>query len=851
MSSTATSRSAPTAEELHADVVAAAARIGPSVSRTDCTRLPWLDAPGREVWAKLECHQRTGSFKVRGALNALLDGSDRPVVTASAGNHALAISAAAAQAGRDCTIFVPGNASPLKVERLTAGGTRVKQAGRDLHAAARLAAAEADRTGARYVSAYGDRDVIAGQGTCAIETLEQVGAVDAVLVPLGGGGLITGVGAYLAGAAPRTRVIGVHPAIYGRRLTPQRVASALMDPIVPSLADGLSVQVTDRESGFTALAESLIDDVLECDERTIQLAICALLERESILAEGAGAIGVGALLSDPRGERISGRVVVVVSGGNVTAAHVSEAMAVAVDDPQLRTVLGLRGVRLSSELDRDDATPPAVSAAVDRDDGATRGDDSAAAVRDRVWRAVGANAVADLDELAVELDHHAGLAARLGLDADPVLQDAVRAQLATCDDLARALRDTPHGDPRLARRARALLHAGANARLLLEWCSPSSDESRAVQFFDLATRSTAVPYSRYGFPGLQELEHRLVEALGLDPARVAICATSSGMAAFQVVEAFLTREVLAPGDAVLYAPYIYFEASEHFCALPHLRHVHAESYDAAALARQAEDADARVVFADPVANIRDMPALDLRALGEHARGGRWSRRWLVIDGTMVSGGLDPFAWFDPVAGPRVIYYESASKYLQLGTDMQMAGVVAAGPQVVARLHRHRRNTGATLYEQAALRFPRFQRAEYSARNGLLCRNAELFAASLEREFAAPRPFAIGYPRAWRELGWGHGGGVVSVVFAEQGLNNRLRLEGLIEIVLDECRRTGVRLTKGVSFGFSTARLSASAALAQETDPFLRISLGEEDRGDVIALARATAAAIRRFRPARS
>ena len=829
---------------LHGDVLAAARRIDGRVARTDLVRLPWLDAPGREVWAKLECHQHTGSFKVRGALNALLAREARPVVTASAGNHALGVSAAAATVGVPCTVFVPSTASPLKVERLAGMGTAIKQVGRDLHDAAEHAIDEALATGARYLSAYGDGDVVAGQGTVGAEVVDQLGVLDldAIVVPLGGGGLVGGIGAYLADASPRTRIVAAHPSIYNRRFARGELAEALERPVVRSVADGLGVQVTARERDYVPVAESVVDRVLDVDERSIRAAITALLQRESVLAEGAGAIGVAALLDDPDGLAVSGRVVVVVSGGNITAAHLSEALAVSVDDPALRTLLGLRGTRLSSELPRSAAPraalAPAPVAAAD-----TR---SAAAVRDTIWRGVVERAREDVALLADDLEIHSAYAAGLGLASDEALHATACEMLEGARRTSELCDAVCEGDVRLPGRARTMLHQLATARQMLDWCSPSSDESVAVQFFDRAMRSGAVPYSRYGFPALQELELMLVDVLGYDPTRVGACVTSSGMAAFAVVEALLTRDVLEPGDTIAYAPYIYFEAAEHILGLRHVEHVFAPGYGAAELVETVERSNARVLFADPVANTGDMPALDLRALGRLARGGDWPSRWVVIDSTLVSGGFDPFTWFDRDRGPRVIAYESASKYLQLGSDMQMAGVVAADAELLPRLYRHRRNVGAVLYEGPTFRFPRYTRTDYVARMRLVSTNARLFADALAAALPAGVPLAINYPRDWQRLGWDYGGALVSVVFDDNGLNNRTLLEGLIERVLEEARQRGARLTKGVSFGFSTARLSASAAMAEDSDPFLRFSLGEDDREDVLALVAATAASVSRF-----
>jgi cystathionine beta-lyase/cystathionine gamma-synthase len=213
---------------------------------------------------------------------------------------------------------------------------------------------------------------------------------------------------------------------------------------------------------------------------------------------------------------------------------------------------------------------------------------------------------------------------------------------------------------------------------------------------------------------------------------------------------------------------------------------------------------------------------------------------------MVSGGIDPFEWFAGEDQPNILYYESASKYLQLGTDFQMAGIVAAVRSFVPRLHRHRRNSGSVLYESAVERFPRYGREAYLERMSLLTRNAELLVVTLEDSFASDPPFEMGFAREWRSLGWRHAGGVVSLRFLDRGLNNRDGLEALIELLLRRCRSENLPLVKGVSFGFATTRVSAAAAMAESTDPFLRFAVGEESEDEMSRLAAAIAGELEVF-----
>ncbi len=340
-------------EWLASRVREAGKRINGHVTRTDLIRVPWLDGPGREVWAKLECHQRTGSFKARGAFNALL-ALDRPeegVVTASAGNHGLAVATAAAALDIPCSVFVPVGVSELKLQRLAFTGARIEPVGRDLFDAMLVARREEQSRGGAYVSAYADWNVIAGQGTIALELVEQASvSFDRILVPLGGGGLISGVGSMMRQVAPATEIVGVHPQAFDRQMAPGVLSRELKRPVLPTIADGLAVQVGEEEDHALPLVDAVIDLTTEVSEEAIQTAIYAMLHNEGLLVEGAGAVGAAALLDDPEALSLRGRVLMLLTGGNIATPQLSQAMAVGTGDHRLRRLLGIRGSRISLEL---------------------------------------------------------------------------------------------------------------------------------------------------------------------------------------------------------------------------------------------------------------------------------------------------------------------------------------------------------------------------------------------------------------------------------------------------------------------------------------------------------------------
>ncbi|HEX9618501.1 MAG TPA: threonine ammonia-lyase [Polyangiaceae bacterium] len=306
---------------------AAAARIGGRVHRTPCyesLRLGrLLDA---RVWLKCEHLQETGSFKERGACNKLLDldAGERAlgVVAASAGNHALGLSFHGRSLGVPVTVVMPRFASILKVRRCRDLGARVILHGDNFDEARERALALAREQRACFVHGFDDLSVMAGQGTVALEMLEQAPDLDAVLVPVGGGGLISGVGVAMRALAPALRVIGVEPehaATLSAALRSTDGASVEID-LEPTLADGLSVRRAGTEC--LAIARSVVDKVLLVDEPMIADGIVQLLELEKSVVEGAGAIGIAALKKFP--DELRGlRVGVILSGGNIDVSVLS------------------------------------------------------------------------------------------------------------------------------------------------------------------------------------------------------------------------------------------------------------------------------------------------------------------------------------------------------------------------------------------------------------------------------------------------------------------------------------------------------------------------------------------------
>lgn len=311
-----------------AAVHAARERIATWIWRTPLVASAWLsEIAGRPVLLKAETRQETGSFKARGALNFLLqlppEARERGVITASAGNHGLALAWAASRLGIPATIVLPLDAVEVKVERTRAWRPRLVREGHGYDEAHAFAEEMAAETGALYAPAFNHAAVIAGQGTVALEILDERPDVSCIVVPVGGGGLVSGVALAVSEHRPRPFVLGVqsdrtaalHDALRAGRLVPVETP--------PTLADGLA-----GETCQTALdlCRALGVPVELVPEEALLPAIGETLVREHLAIEGSAAVAVAAVMEGllPPGDR---PVVLILSGGNVDPAVLTEAVA--------------------------------------------------------------------------------------------------------------------------------------------------------------------------------------------------------------------------------------------------------------------------------------------------------------------------------------------------------------------------------------------------------------------------------------------------------------------------------------------------------------------------------------------
>jgi threonine dehydratase len=311
-----------------ADVERALAAIRPHLPPTPLRRSFALREHG-DAYLKLECWQPTGSFKVRGATNTVAslstDERRRGIVAASAGNHALGVAfAVQALGGRvEATLFVPESAPRAKVDKLRAFPVTVRVSGATYDDAHALAMDHARKTGATYVHAFDDVRTAAGQGTAALEILEDLPAVGAILVPVGGGGLIAGIATAVKARTPGIRIVAVQPEASPALPESIRQGRPLLEyPAGPTLADGLAGGIGE----IVFAHRDLIDDVVLVSEPEIEDAVVALASDDQVIAEASGAVGVAALRSGKW--RSDGRpVAAVVTGANIDARVLGRLLA--------------------------------------------------------------------------------------------------------------------------------------------------------------------------------------------------------------------------------------------------------------------------------------------------------------------------------------------------------------------------------------------------------------------------------------------------------------------------------------------------------------------------------------------
>ena len=306
---------------IHQDIVKSAGRIRPYIRKTPLiSSTAFSKLIDGKVWFKLESLQVTGSFKARGAMNKLLalsaDERERGVVSASTGNHGAAVACGAQKLGIQCTIYVPKDASPVKLENMSLYEADIEYVGNDCIECETKARDVSGKTGKTYVSPYNDPFVVAGQGTIGVEIESQCDGLDAIIISVGGGGLIAGIGNYLKSVWPDIQVFGCSPENSAVMIHSMAAGKVLNLESKPTLSDGTAGGVEKDSITFPICCE-VIDETILVTEKEIREAIILYMQHEHQLLEGAAGTAVAAMIQMKQ-ELQGKRVGVVICGGNIS-----------------------------------------------------------------------------------------------------------------------------------------------------------------------------------------------------------------------------------------------------------------------------------------------------------------------------------------------------------------------------------------------------------------------------------------------------------------------------------------------------------------------------------------------------
>ena len=303
------------------EVIAAERRIRPYIRKTILEYSPYYSKlAAADVRFKLENVQHTGSFKLRGAMNKMLSLSraqrTRGVVTASTGNHGAAMAYGLGKLNATGIVFVPQNASTGKVQAIEQLGAEVRYFGDDTADTEAHARNFAKKHGLAYIPPYNDLQIIGGQGTIALELSKELNKIDAVFVALGGGGLISGIAAYLKSIHPEVEIIGCSPQNSQVMIRSVDAGKILDLPSMPTLSDGTAGGIEPGAVTFD-LCRELIDDYETVTEDEIKQSLVKFLETQHMLIEGSAAVAVAAMVK--RRDRLAGKnVVVIICGANIS-----------------------------------------------------------------------------------------------------------------------------------------------------------------------------------------------------------------------------------------------------------------------------------------------------------------------------------------------------------------------------------------------------------------------------------------------------------------------------------------------------------------------------------------------------
>lgn len=812
------------------------------VLRTPVRRLKWLEEiVNVPVWAKLEQYQHTGSFKFRGAMFALRNHpKEMPVIAASAGNHGLAVAYVCQKLGIKANICLPANASRLKRQRILNLEAGLIEYGSSLDEAIVHAQKLALANNWRFISPYNDVDLISASGSIAQEFIEDIPDLKYLIIPIGGGGLISGMAIGARELNNSVKIIGCEPENYPSMSRSLLNMNETRVPNIPTYADGLAVNL-EKDSITLKIVNDLVEEVMTLNEEDLAFGTFALLNKESLLVEPAGCAGIACLIKFFEKKGFDGPVGIPLCGGNIQKNTLNRILEQNFNNPDYISILDLKGQKL--------VNTPIIKSFSKTNKIHYLSTNIPNHLED--FKKQLEIIKIEIDVLYNDIDSHAQFCSIKNLPLDSNVINSINIYLTDIrNQVEELLLRFNEGNKEkeninlIEIKIRWALQGISHARTAIEWRAAAYDQSNASQFFALSSQDNpGVNYDRYFSPEVKRIEDQLCDIFSISRDIHGITLTSSGMAAYSLVEAFLIRYVFTPTSTALVTPYIYFEAKEQLESLKMFKLITAENFSAETLLNHLDrDSTIDVVFADPLANLVEQPMTNIYQL-IIGIGKLKNRRpvKLIIDGTMLSGAMLP-GLFDVPENLEIIYYESCSKYLQIGLESCLAGVVIYPLKYQAYFERLRRNTGTILYPQQAFSYPRFSRELFLNRMIRICNNALFLSKLLFEEKKVVENVNIYYPLHETHKDhyiaqlFPYVGGCVTFEFKDIGKNNNNFLEAFITKVISNATIRGIPLVKGVSFGYSLPRISAASSIAESEYPFLRLYIGDLDKKSTSELA---------------
>jgi threonine dehydratase len=831
--------------------------------KTEVRRLDWLKRiSGINVFGKFENQQKTGSFKFRGAYNRLRNQDPkRPVIAASAGNHGLAVADAASMLNINTTICIPTSASSIKKNRLLAYNHSIVQQGASLEEATEYAKKLALEHNSDFISPFNDALIIQGQGTVAVEFLKQIPSLDTLIIPVGGGGLICGMAIVAKYLKPSIKIIGVEPERYASFSSSLKSGKIKKVINYPTVADGLAVNL-EKDSITYDIGKKIVDQMVSVSEEEIYASVLALLYHESQLVEPSGAVGLAAIISGKIDSSKLGNIGLIFSGGNISTTNLSRIINYPFQEKKLFDFINILGTKLAYQN-----SPKGVDFSASKNIKINKysTNDQKQEVKEDVqyWE----DRFNDIKRIINNIEEHLSeyikycKVEKLNPDKSAVelIQEFIKTSKKNLQDklpeLSAKLDIKKYNNliTQNLQKYRALLHSIMSASMVLDWRSASYNQSLDTMFFGLDTqRNPGVNYNRYESNQLTFVEKMLAKVLGLNQEKTMLLATSSGMAAYNLIESYLIRYVLKPNDIILIPHYIYFETDEQISKIFSLNIVRADTHDTEEIIKLIAKNKPRIVFLDQLTNTVELRITDVETIIRKVAENKTTEDiYFIIDGSMISGEINPSTISD---NPhiKILYYDSCSKYLQLGLDIGMGGLIVAPTELSPTFERLRRNIGAIMYDSVANIFPIYSHETHKKRMRRFTRNAVIIGEKFNNDVELSKyinihfPLLKNHPDYKTATNFDSLGGLITFSFKDQNLNQRESLNSLIEIVLIVAKEHGVSLTKGVSFGFSIPRISAASAMAENTPPFLRLSTGDRSFGETNLLGDALVEAFKRY-----